>query len=796
MFVYWRSKKILLLIVTIIFFSHELCAQKIDSVLNVYADQFQQEKAYLQFDKPAYAPGETIWFKAYIMAGIYPSNISKNFYVDWIDEDGNLLLHTTAPIVEASARGQFEVPSNFSGKTIYVKAYTSWMLNFDSAFIYQKNIHIIQKNSLNNYKEKILASINFFPEGGDAINGIKNKIAFKANDQYGRPVKIKGVIQNNKGVIVDSLKVMHDGMGYFFLQPQTGETYTAKWFDEQKNIHETALPAAKNAGASLQINIENNKRNFIVQRTENVADNLKQLHVVATFQQQLIYMANINLETISQTNGSIPTTQLPTGILQITLFDESWNPLAERICFINNRDAIFLPEVGFSVLGLAKRGRNVLVIDVPDSLQTNLSVAVTDAGIGVDTSDNIIAHFLLTGDLKGNVFNPSYYFSDDKDAEKNLDLVMLTHGWRRFKWNEVVQERLPEIKYQKDTSYLNFSGRVFGASADQIRAAGEMIAIIRAKDSTQKTMTIPLRSDGKFSEPGFLFFDTLKIYYQFPTNLAEVSALTFSNGLLPVPKNIFVDKSNTWFDTSGNYRNLFLAQQQESLQKLLHGATLQAVTVTTKAKSPLEKLDEKYTSPLFQSNDAYQFDIVDDPNAQISPSVFSYLQGRVAGLMITINGTNTSLSWRGGTPQVFLDEMPVDVSQLNDMSMNDVAYVKVFRPPFVGSSNGAGGAIAIYTRKGGDKKTTTTGKGMPYKIVGGYTVMKEFYSPNYGTFDQRNEQDDIRSTLYWNPMILTSSDKHIIRLEFYNNDVTNSFRVVLEGMSKDGRVTRVEKLVQ
>src|SRR5215210_5284996 len=87
-------------------------AQKIDSTLSIYASQFQQEKVYIHFDKPAYAPGETIWFKAYLMAGIMPSDISKNFYIDWADANGRVLAHTVFPIIEASAKGQFDVPAN------------------------------------------------------------------------------------------------------------------------------------------------------------------------------------------------------------------------------------------------------------------------------------------------------------------------------------------------------------------------------------------------------------------------------------------------------------------------------------------------------------------------------------------------------------------------------------------------------------------------------------------------------------------------------------------------------------
>ena len=804
-FIALKKRSILYSLTSILLFVQVLHAQKIDSILAIYANVYQQERAYIQFDKPAYSPGETVWFKAYLMEGIYPSDISKNFYIDWTDDTGKILLHTTTPVVEASARGQFQVPDSFRGNVVHVKAYTAWMLNFDTDFLYRKTIRIFQKStSKSSATIPVIPSITFFPEGGDEVVGIKNKVAFKANDQFGKPVKIKGVVVNSKNVIIDSLRSIHDGMGYFFLSPQANETYTAKWVDEQKAVHQTILPSAKLSGATLQINGKDSTRDFVITRTADASDNFQAMHIIATVQQQLVYMANVNLVAISTAHGSIPVAQLPTGVLQITLFDKNWLPVAERISFINNHDAEFTPEVGFSALGLAKRGRNILVINVPDSISCNLSVSVTDAGIGVDSTDNIISHLLMTGDLRGAVFKPSYYFSDNPSAKSDIDLVMLTHGWRRFNWDKVTHGILPDLKYTRDSSYLSLSGKIFGASPDQIRNARFIIAFVIAKDSSKETYTIPLQKNGSFYKPELVFYDTLKIFYQFPVlNMADMTEVTFFNGLLTPPKHVYIDKISagiiTMFDTTGNARNIFLAQEAQRLKFLEQGATLKEVIVKSIAKSPMQIMDDKYTSGLFNGDDNdIPFDVLHDQSAIAYPSVFNYIQGKVAGLQISIDGSNqVTLKWRGATPDVYLDEIKVDPSQISNMSMADVAYVKVFRPPFFGAqSGGDGGAIAVYTRKGNDEAITEKKKGPPYKFVGGYTTIKQFYSPDYGTFDPKNEAEDVRSTLYWNPLILTTSEKHVIHLPFYNNDLTTSFRVVLEGIAKDGRLTHIEKVVE
>ena len=790
----------ILLIGAACFFINATFAQRIDSTLAIYADHYLPERMYVQFDKPAYANSETVWFKAYLQAGIMPSQISKNCYADFYDDNGNLLAHTIFPIVQSSASGNFKISDSLATTALHVKAYTRWMLNWDTAFLFEKNIPLAPKTAPKTInKITVIPSLHFFPEGGDVVESLQTHIAFLANDQYGRPVKIKGLVLSNTNAVADTLTTEHDGMGSFSLVYKKGESYTAKWYDEQNAVHQTALPLPNAAGsATLSVLNSAGKKTFSIHRTADAPDNMKQLHIVATMHQQLVYMANANLEQTPGIGGSIPTDQLATGVLLVTLFSSDWKPVAERVCFVNNNDALFTPEVGFTELGLGKRGKNTIQISMPDSTIANLSIAVTDKGIGTDSSNNIVSSLLLSTELKGAIYKPQYYFSNNSDSvARHLDLVMLTHGWRRYNWQAIVAGDMPDFKYPAETDYLTFSGRVYGANSTQLRSAGGLFAILQGKDSSRQVVTATIKPDGTFEEPGIVLFDSTKVYYQFSNKaFADVSEVRFMNNVTPAVKHIVLDKAKmVSLDTSGYARLRQLANESERLNQLLKGTTLKGVTVTTKAISPLEKLDQKYTSGMFQGGDSYQFDLINDPFANVSQSVFTYLQGKVAGLQITTNGGNASMQWRGGSPSLYMNEVPADVNQIGSMSMADIAYIKVFRPPFMGGFNGANGAIAIYTRKGGDNKVDK-GPGMPSKTVIGYTAVKEFYSPNYGTIDPRNEAEDVRSTLYWNPTILTSTDNHQLKFTFYNNDVTDAFRVIVEGMSADGRLVHIEKVIE
>ena len=774
-------------------------AQNIDSTIEKYANDYGQERTYLHFDKSSYVSGETIWYKAYLMNGIFPAEESKTMYVDWTDDKGTLLSHTMIPIVYATAAGQFDIPLEYSAKFIHVKAYTKWMLNFDSAFLYNRDIRILTKTSgTAAQKITVIPSIQFFPEGGDAVAGVDNKIAFKANDQWGKPVKIKGVIQNNHGIFIDSLRVMHDGMGYFFIKPKPGESFTAKWKDERGTEHTSALPPVKATGVSMQVSLAGNRRNFVITAPPESAVGLGTVHLIGTMYQHEVFKLS---KDISQGNikGSIPAKDLPSGILTITVFDDHWVPLAERITYINNQEYLFGAEMNVEHWGLNKRAKNEIQITVADSVPANFSVAVTDVDIDTDSSDNIISHLLLSGELKGQVYHPSYYFTNTSDSiSRDLDLVMLTHGWRRFKWDDITAVKFPMITYPRDTSYLTLSGKLYGALPSQLRDAGDIVLILQQKNGSNKMVAVPVKPNGTFNDPSLVLFDTTHIFYQLSKakGLSDIS-VKFMEGRLPplssnIPANGFY---NQLTDTNGNYRHFQLADQAAQLLSLYKGKVLETVTIKAKTKTPVQILDEKYTSGLFSGGDNYQFDVLHDNRALGSLNIFNYLQGQVAGLQINTTSAPPTLQWRGGAPEIFLDEMPADAGMISSIPVSDVAYIKVMRPPFMGGSNGGNGAIAIYTRRGDDAKPAP-GKGLDNNTVTGYTAARQFYSPNYGTFNSDNEKSDIRTTLYWNPQAITTRENNKITLTFYNNDVTKAFRVVIEGMSKDGRLAHIETIME
>jgi hypothetical protein len=329
------------------------------------------------------------------------------------------------------------------------------------------------------------------------------------------------------------------------------------------------------------------------------------------------------------------------------------------------------------------------------------------------------------------------------------------------------------------------------------------------KDSSTQMLSLPHLSGGKFGVMGLIFFDTVKAYYQFNVNraLSDQAAVTFNTGLIKGGRAA-MPLSNAfdgWTAEDSAYlrRNRYI-QEEEVRAKPIEDQKvklLAAATVVGYQKTDKEKLDERYSSGMFSGGDATVFDLTTDPVAAAMIDIFQYLQGRVPGLQITTGqgpGGTPSLAWRGGKPTLYLNEMQVDASQLQNTPVTDIAMVKIFRPGSgVGFGGGSGGTIAVYTKKGGDNKTTDpNAKGLPRALLIGYSMPKEFYSPNYLEHSPLNEAEDLRTTLYWKPYVLTDKDSRRVNIDFFNNDISKKLRVVLEGFNEDGKLTHIEQIIQ
>lgn len=315
-------KKFLLVVGVLIFSFFSVKAQVLDSMLKVYSEQVPDQKVHVHFDKDLYRAGETIWFKAYLFSGFSLSAFSRNFYAELVNDKGNVMQRKIYPVIESASAGSFDIPDSLPAGNLTFRGYTTWLLNFDTSFIFQKSVTILDKAGNPQKKAPDVlrtAAIQFFPEGGNLVNTLESVVAFKANDDVGMPVKAKGNIVNSKGTVITSFSAVHDGMGTFTLRPEANETYNAVWTDATGKQQTTALPVAKAEGYVIKVATSGNKKIFTLSRTDGIPEEWKRVTVVALLGQERVYRAAANLEVNKMTSGSIPVTDFPSGVMQIKI---------------------------------------------------------------------------------------------------------------------------------------------------------------------------------------------------------------------------------------------------------------------------------------------------------------------------------------------------------------------------------------------------------------------------------------------------------------------------------------------
>ena len=794
--------------------SLNLRAQVIENSINLYGANFPHEKIYVHFDKETYLPGETIWYKAYVFEENQLSERSTNFYAALYDENGKLLQHQMNPVFGATADGHFSIPDSLYSGQLICRAYTTWMLNFDTSFLFSKTIRVVSNRSVPAGKQNKAVSLSFFPEGGDIIEGVKNTIAFKANYNDGLPFDVEGVIKKlETGEVVMPLKAIHDGMGKFDLDFAAGEKYYAEWIDNKGNRIQTWLPEVKATGVSLKLTIQKDKLYYnIINKTTGDS-----LHVLMYMYQKIFYKKDITPAPGDMLTAVIPVDKLPSGVMQLTVFDASWLPLAERVAFINNDDFSINADLVTTSASLQKRGKNELELLMADTIPANMSLSITDADMNPEAmANNIISGLLLKGDIRGYIHDPAYYFSDNKDPElKNqLDLVMLTHGWRRYNWNNMQVQKTPVIRYIAD-EYLGVYGQISKDMREKIDTTEQVNLIIKTIDSTNNFYAIKPDKNGLLKKTGLVFYDSAKVYFSFNKNKINNKQIAFStynfthaltNDIGNAGKYLLPDTAGTAFKPGTSLFEYY--SKNNGIIKFNEAKTLTGVVVKTDGRrnwknDPMLKMDETYATGMFFGGAGGEaFDVVHDEKAWTKLDIYNYIRSilpqiRVGNFNLT---AGRSLTYINKAVLIYIDEHEMTTSDLESLFISDVAYIKFF-PIFSGRGMATdigvfNPALAFYTKKGDDLiDRRPTDKDLGMVKVAGYSPVKEFYSPDYAT-TITNDGTDARTTLLWLPYLFTDLNNRKIPITFYNNDFTKKFRIVLEGINDEGKMIHIEKIIE
>ena len=233
--------------------AYQICAQDkpvfhtILGKLTTYADLNAPEKIYLQTDKDYYTNGETIWFKTYLVNGITHtiSDQSRVVYIELLDPEQNIIAKRNIYTGFDGGTGDIALTEDIIEDSYYLRAYTKYMLNDRDPVFFQKEIpvwtqelnskNISKKTSKEKKRRKQVVKtemaelkakkpfVQFFPEGGNLVTGLKNVLGLKITDETGSGIALEGRITNQDGTLISMFRSCEFGLGQlqFKVEPDT-----------------------------------------------------------------------------------------------------------------------------------------------------------------------------------------------------------------------------------------------------------------------------------------------------------------------------------------------------------------------------------------------------------------------------------------------------------------------------------------------------------------------------------------------------------------------------------------------
>lgn len=492
------------------------------NILNKYFTDYPNEKVFLQTDRESYVSGETIWMKAWCLAEGKPTFLSSILYVDLVNQQGEVVQKRMYNLDSlGSTAGDIDLSPTIASGNYSINAYTLWMQNF-TGFVFHKEISIYGKNYKPDPQKSSGSklSVQFFPEGGDMVEGLSNKIAFKATVNF-MPAEVKGFVTDEQGNRVADLVSEHFGMGVFDLKIEPGKKYIANIPSSSGSMLLFNLPAPKAEGIILKIeNSKPNKLFIAVDRSPNQKEHYSKIKIVAHGNSEVLFEANLDIDK-KQNAFSIEKKTLPAGITHITAFDINNNPLAERLVFINNYE-ILKPVIKVDNIDFKTKSTSNFTVSLPQAGKMALSVVVIKANAYKQTlKNNIASSLLLTSDLKGYIHEPDYYFQDREPARlQHLDLLLLTHGWRRFEWKKLLANKFPAIKYPVETA-LWISGKLMKRGRKESLTDARISFIIKGEDSTNILAESTVNANDEFLVTDLAFRKKATISFNATNNKKE-----------------------------------------------------------------------------------------------------------------------------------------------------------------------------------------------------------------------------------------------------------------------------------
>jgi hypothetical protein len=756
-----------------------------------YTQAGVQEKIYLHSDKSFYLTGEICWFKLYCVnaSSNRPLNMSKVAYIEIINEKNNPVLQAKISIKNGFGDGSFQLPAKLASGKYKIRSYTNWMKNFSANFFFEKEITIINPQHFSDSGsaiQKSIYTIQFFPEGGNLVNGIESKIAFRATDQHNKGAFCEGFIINNRDDTLLKFHPLKFGIGNFLLTPQTNEIYKAV----------TVFPGCERVIQDLPIAFD---KGYVINVADTTDDKIRiGVHVSDNNNGQLFCFVQTRglvrniLTNTTQNNYAeflVDKNKLGEGISQFTIFNAAKNPMCERLYFIFPPESL---KIGLTAdkqeYGLRKKIR--LHIDaglqngLPLSGNFSLAVYMLDSQQKTDAT-NIQNYLLLASDLAGAVESPDYYFTNnDAETEQAVDNLMLTQGWRRFRWEDILQNRKPLFHFVPEYSGHIITGKIVDSTSG---IAAQNTGVYISSPGT-RTQFHTAQSDSN----GLIHFEMKDFYTD---GELVIQTKNQRDSFLTVEiNNPFSDKFSDHFFSGYNKgeinaKDLMNHNVSTLVQNKYNEASLN--------KFLIRQID---TMPFFGKPDVtYLLD-----NYVRFTTMEEVLREYVAPVSLKISDSKYELKvWDKqkehvlfeSNPLVLLDGLPVfDFNRIIRYDPLKVRKLDIITQTYYYGNMAYDGILNFETYSGHLQGFELD----PHSMVidyEGLQLQREFYSPAYDNETKAGSRlPDFRTLLYWAPEIITTTNGEK-EISFYSSDIPGNFAAEIQGISADGKTgTKVIEL--
>ncbi|MBN2612941.1 MAG: TonB-dependent receptor plug domain-containing protein [Bacteroidales bacterium] len=657
--------------------------------------------------------------------------------------------------------------------------------------------------------------LQFFPEGGEMVHNTECRVAFKALNEFGKPADIEGVIVDSDDNRVCSFKSFHHGMGAFILIPASDKQYRALITNPKGISKKYELPKALVSGA--------------VMRLDTVTQNIIRISVCAPEFPQYSIVLQVRgkiCHTVTHSGKKgfreveLPINECPAGIAQITIFDHHGVACAERLVFINPEKNLKI-SISTDKKKYAPREMVKLNIRTTDyknkPVSGNLSVSVVNEKIismMADKQDHILSWLLMSSDLKGKIEEPSFYFKkDEPKAPKALDYLLMTQGYRRFTWEEVLtREPVPQFLPEQEGLV---SGRVNTLNGNGVKATIYMLEL----NNQRRIEKLKTGKSGRFmfmgsdpSVPRFIFADA-------PWHREKAVLLSIDQeSLISKGKNQLTNPAAEHIIIPEIICPKVIEKKPVNEVIPVKGSATKKISLTEDIQA-LEEVVVVGYGIVRKADITGAITVVkpDEIRSMLPPNrtLEQALQGRVAGLAITNNdgvpNAPANVRIRGiatlensGQPLYIVDGIPVspDIGEntgsiINPENITSIEVVKDASLTSIYGSRAANGVIIITTKNIGRSNHRKLTKELQNKYSCTYLAprqfsqVREFYSPKYASTEIPGVRTDFRNTIYWNPDVITN-EKGEATLNFYNSDEVTTFNVTAEGIGTEGLAGREE----